>query len=590
MILQTLVEYYDILASADAISRPGYCIANVSYALILSKTGELVGVMPLKETVQRGKKQVEVPRKMMVPEQVKKTVGITSNFLCENSGYMLGVDTKGKPERTKDCFAAFRNLHNEIFSDLSCVYAVAVLAFINAWDPETAADNPVLQECFEEVTAGANLVFYIDDLGFVHENDEVKHAWERYKTDSSDEYKAQCLVTGRTQPIARLHPSIKGVKGAQSTGASIVSFNARAYESYAHDEEQGYNSPISESAAFKYTTVLNYLLADVGHRQMMGDTTVLFWAASPKSIYQDLFSFTLNPAEKEAELADDGASSDLIGELFKKIAEGKAVSDFENVFDSSVRFYILGLSPNAARLSIRFFIQDSFGHILERLMAHYKDMSIQKAPNEHEFVPLWKLMQETVSPKSKDKASSPLLSGAVLRAILSGGAYPDALYNSLIIRIRAEREITRGKVGAIKACLIRKNVAKTRFKEELTVSLNPQSENRPYVLGRLFSALEKAQQDANPGINTTIKDRYFTSACATPASVFPILLKLSSHHISKAAYGYTSENKIRDLMDKLDVDNKPFPSHLTLDEQGVFILGYYHQQKANYEKTNKEEK
>jgi len=589
MILQSLVNYYEILAKAGEISKPGYCKANVSFALIITGDGDLAGVIPLKIQVQRGSKTVEIPQSFEVPEQVKKTVGIKSNFLCENSGYMLGVDNKGKPERAKECFEAFRHLHREILEDADCDEARAVLAFLEKWDPEKSKEYPVLAEYIDALTAGANLVFALEGFGFIHENPTINKAWERYYQQSGNAIVMQCLVTGERLPIARLHQSLKGVKDAQPMGASLVSFNAIAYESYGHDGQQGLNAPVSEYAAFAYTTTLNYLLADSKHRLTLGDTTVVFWAESPQPIYRDLFLSALNPDTMSTDKADDKGTATLISDVFLKIASGMPVAELNDTFNPDTRFYVLGLAPNAARLSVRFFMQDSFGGFIERTMNHYKNLEIVRAPFEPPYLPLWKMMHETVSPKSKDKASSPLLSGSVLRSILTGAPYPAALYNSVIVRIRAERDINSGKAGIIKAYLTRKYSGNnTKDKEVLTVSLNAQSENRAYILGRLFSVLEKAQLDANPGINTTIKDRYFTSACATPASVFPVLLRLSNHHISKSDFGYSSDNKIRDLMDKLDVDEKPFPAHLTLDEQGVFILGYYHQKQANYEKTSKE--
>lgn len=590
MILQSLLNYYEILAAADRISKPGYCMASVSYALNLSESGELVGIIPLKIQVQRSKKTVEVPQSMEVPEQIKKSSGIASNFLCENSSYMLGLDSKGKPDRTADCFAAFHKLHTDILKPIDNAYARAITAFLNQWQPANAADNPVLREYLDDMTAGANLVFHLEGAGFAHLDAAVKKAWERHMQSSPDAVEMQCLVTGETAPIARLHPNFKHVKGAQSMGASIVSFNASAYESYSHDGLQGLNAPVSVYAAFAYATALNYLLSDPLHRQTLGDTTVIYWADSAQPIYQDIFSFALNPDDRTPEQVDDRTSAHDIGNLFQKIATGSPLRDISNEIDSSTRFYVLGLAPNAARLSIRFFLRDSFGNMIERVLAHYKNLEIHRAPFEPQFVPLWKLMQETVSPNSTDKASSPLLTGAVLRAILSGSPYPASLYSSVMVRIRAERDISRGKAALLKACLIRKYPNDLNFKEVLTVALNEQSKNRAYSLGRLFSVLEKAQQDANPGIKATIKDRYFTSACATPAGVFPVLLRLSSHHTAKSDFGYASENRIRDLMDKLEVSDNPFPSHLSLDDQGIFILGYYHQQKANYTKTNKEEK
>ncbi|HZJ78563.1 MAG TPA: type I-C CRISPR-associated protein Cas8c/Csd1 [Clostridia bacterium] len=587
MILQSLVDYYEILAAAGEISKPGYCKAKVSYALNISQDGELLGVIPLKIEVPRGKKMVEVPQLLEVPEQQKKTVGIVSNFLCENSAYILGIDNKGKPERTKQCFEAFKILHHEVLDGVDCGQAKAVLSFLDDWQPQSVENCTVITDYLEALTSGANITFNILGLGFAQDSTEIKQAWEKYRESKPDSVEMQCLVTGDIQPIARLHPSIKGVIGAQSMGASIVSFNAKAYESYGRDDQQGLNAPVSEHATFAYTTVLNYLLSNREYKQSFGDTTVVYWAKSPKKIYQNLFAHTLNPTEASDEISVDKESEGLIKSVFNNLVQGKPVGNVESAFDKDTKFYILGLAPNAARLSVRFFIENSFGNILDKVAQHYRDLEIEKSPNEFEYLPLWKLMSETASPKSKDKASSPLLSGSVLRSIFSGSPYPQALYNSVMVRIRAERDITRGKAAIIKACLLRNK--NENYKEELTVSLNEHSKNSAYILGRLFAVLEKAQQDANPGINATIKDRYFTSACATPASVFPILLRLSNHHISKAKYGYVNDRRISDLMGKLDVDNNPFPAHLSLEEQGIFILGYYHQQKANYVKNEKEE-
>ncbi|MGI6727225.1 MAG: type I-C CRISPR-associated protein Cas8c/Csd1 [Anaerovoracaceae bacterium] len=587
MILGALVDYYEILASMNEICKPGYCIANVSYALNLSEEGELVGVIPLKIELPRGKKMVEVPQSLEVPAQEKRSVDIKPNFLCDNSGYILGSDNKGKPERTKQCFEAFKELHHNVMDDVDCKQAKAVISFLDKWQPEEIENCNVINDYLEELTAGANIIFNIVGIGYAHECIEVKQAWERYRERESNWLKRQCLVTGETRPIARLHPSIKGVKGAQSMGASIVSFNAKAYESYGYDDQQGLNAPVSEYAAFAYTTALNYLLSDKVHKQSYGDTTVVYWAKSPKRIYSDIFNFVLDPIETNNEMSVDKKTEGLIEDVFKRLVEGKPVGEFGDIFDIDTKFYILGLAPNAARLSVRFFMENSFGNILEKVAKHYKDLEIERSPKDFKYLPIWKLMEETVSPNAKDKAASPLLSGAVLRSIFSGLPYPEIFYNSVIVRIRAEREISRGKAAIIKACLIRNRNKK--FKEELTVSLNENSENKAYILGRIFAVLEKAQKDANPGINATIKDRYFTSACATPASVFPILLRLSNHHITKSDYGYVAERRISNLMEKLDVEDNPFPSHLTLDEQGIFILGYYHQQKANYVKKDKEE-
>ena len=596
MILQALTDYYEILAEEGTIPKPGYCMAKVSYALNLTQDGQLIGVLPLKIEKERGKKKVEIPQSLEVPERIKRSGNYAPNFLCDNSGFVLGVNNKGKPERSWKCFEEFRKLHHQVLDGVVCPEAKAVLAFLDSWNPEQYEKCTAIETYREELSSGANIIFSVAGVGFVQNSAKIKEAWEYHRSGSSDSIRMQCLVTGKVHPIARLHPSISGVRGAQPMGASIVSFNERAYESYGRDSQQGLNAPVSEYASFAYATVLNHLLSEERSRQFFGDATVVYWAKSPKQIYQDLFTFSLDPVNNSAMKEDlealpnstDKNAEGLIAAAFKKLIEGKPIDMVDGAIDPETRFYILGLAPNAARLSIRFFLENSFGQVMKNVVKHYLDLEIEKAPNDFEFLPLWKLLSETVSPKSKDKSSSPLLSGAVLNSIFAGTPYPDALYSSVLLRIRAEKDINRGKAAIIKAFQIRKNGMK--YKEELAVSLNEQSENKAYVLGRLFAVLEKAQQEASPGIKSTIKDRYFTSACSTPASVFPILLRLSHHHTAKSDYGNLIEKKKGELLDKLKVDQNPFPAHQSLDDQGIFILGYYHQQKSYYTKKDKEEK
>lgn len=603
MILQSLVKYYEILAEDENsdIPRRGYSRTGVSYALNISREGELLGVIPLKVPDENGKKLV--PQRMIVPEQEKKSVDIKANLLCGNSSYTMGLGKidetdeakrRKKQERVKKCFEAFRELHNKILMDVECIEANALLNFVNKWDVDNAVSNIVLKDYLEDLYAGANLVFRVDGGGYIHQNKSILKAWEKYKTNAEETKKLQCLDCGEYVNIARLHQNIKGVRGTQSVGAAIVSFDkeSSAYESYGREKEQGLNAPVSEYAAFAYTTVLNSMLSDNAHKQYLGDATVVFWAESPKKYYQDFAAMFIDPDElKDGDNSkserDKGAEA-AVKSIFEKISQGTVMGDFSSGFDKNMNFYILGLAPNVARLSIRFFIVDSFGGFVAKIARHYEDLCIEKQfQDEQDLFSLWRLLNETVSPKVNDKAASPILSGAVLRAILTGLPYPAALFNSVMVRIRAEHSINHHKAAIIKAYLLRNS---NKYKEVLTVSLNEQSNNRAYVLGRLFAVLEKAQQDASDGqLKSTIKDKYFTSACATPASVFPILLRLSQHHISKAEYGKSSDIKISGILDMLDIENNPIPAHLALEEQGVFVLGYYHQKNALYKKNNQKE-
>ncbi len=585
MILQALERYYSILSSDEesGIAPLGYSSANVSYALTLSADGALQGIIPLRQTVQRGKKTVEVPQAMLIPEQSKRSVGIRANFLCDNSSYVFGIDNKGKPERAKQCFEAFQQLHEQVLDGVSCDEASAIVNFVQKWDCDKAAENSVLAPYLEEISKGANLVFKLDGGGYLHKNPEMKRAWENYisSAENSGE-KMQCLVTGEICEIARLHPNLKGVRGAQAMGAAIVSFNAKAYESYGRDDGQGLNAPVGKYAAFAYGTALNYLLANPNNRFSIGDTTVVFWAETSNPQYNAFFSMFLNPPDEgkkdDNTLRRDEKTEILVRDYMKKMASGLPAQPFEGA-DENVGFYILGLSPNAARLSVRFFIRDNFGGFLKKVTQHYENMRVQKQfAGERETIPPWKLLSETVSPNAKEKTASPLLEGAVMRSILTGAAYPAILYQTLLLRVKAEREVTYGKAAGIKACLTRKDL----FKEVLSVALNEQSDNKAYVLGRLFAVLEKAQEEANG--SSTMKDRFFTSACATPGSVFPTLLKLSGHHVSKAEYGLRFEKMTGDLLGRLNVEKTPFPAHLTLEEQGLFILGYYQQRTSFFTK------
>ncbi len=597
MILQSLLRYYEILADdpESGIARPGWAYVKVSLIASLSPEGELLGLIPCKIQQQRGKKLAEVPQLMLMPEPAKKTAGVHANFLCENTEYVFGLDTKGRPERTRRCFEAFREKHLRLLGPLEVPEARAICRFVSRWNPDTAAQHPLLQSSLDDLAAGANIAFQLEGGRLLHKVPEIQAAWEADREAGSSTVRGQCLVSGELRPIARLHPSIKGVQGAQAVGASIVSFNARAYESYGRENGQGLNAPVSEYAAFAYTTVLNRLLADSAYRMRLGDATVVYWAEAPGTAYQEVSQLFMNPPMDEGgtNAVQDTATESMIGRAIGKVASGLPVASAFHL-DPNVQFCILALSPNSARLSVRFFLRDSFGNFLERITAHYRDLQLAHAPFEPEVFPPWKLLAETVSPTSRDKSASPLLSGAVMRAILTGSPYPESLASAIHLRIRAEHEVSYYKAAILKACLLRKRL-KPSDREVLTVSLNEQSTNKAYVLGRLFSVLEKLQQEAHSDpkgkveLNSSIRDRYFTSACASPSSVFSILLCLSNTHISKSKYGKIRSIQIENLLGKLNVNDDPFPAQLSLDDQGIFILGYYHQKSANYAKSEKKE-
>lgn len=599
MILQALNRYYHILLDDPEtdIAPPGFSSISAHLAIVLSEDGEMLGLTSLMTEEMRGRAMKEVPIRLRVPEQVVRARKITPNFLWDNATYVLGVSERDdtQPEYATERHQAFKEHNLNLLAGASSQPAKAVCAFLNRYDPDAFKSSDIFQENVDLLKT-ANLVFrIIGDEGYVHDDPEIKRLWKAHLKSSSDAPVGQCLVTGEVAEIERTHAKIKGVPGGQSVGTVIVGFNESAYESFNKAKKQGLNSPISKEAAFGYTTALNYLLRDRRHNLKLNDTTVVYWAESPDKKYVNLFNAFLDPAagsESSNGPVRDRKGEELLRVILSSVKEGRQVDQTAILkeIDGDTRFHVLGLSPNAARLSIRFYYTDPFIKAIGNLLQHHNDMLITNEFGKADFFPIWRIIKETVSPKAKKSAPAPLLTGAVFRSILMNQPYPAALYNAILIRIRADQDdrekgiskINPLRVAIVKAFLIRKYRNQNKYQEELQMSLNKDSTNQAYLLGRLFAVLERAQLDAlGNDLNATIKDRYFTSACATPANAFPILLRLSQHHISKAEWGRNRDRDIQEIMEKLDVNDTPFPKHLTLDEQGIFVLGYYHQ-KADF--------
>ena len=572
MILQALVRHYENLAAQGKVSREGWCQAKVSYGINLSREGKITGIISLKQEEERGKKTVIVPDIRTVPEMVTRSSGVSANFLCDNSKYFLGIDAQGSGTRIQECFQAARKRHLELLRGVEGEMAQAVRLFFENWNPQEAADCGPVKENWEDVTDGGNLIFC---MGIEEAQDDpmIQEAWEQARGESGEGPEGICLVTGKRSEISRIHRTIKGVPGAQSSGAALVSFNAPAFESYG--KEQSYNAPVGKYAQFAYTTALNDLLSHRDYTFQLGDSMIVFWDESSEEAYQEAFIWSAEPKRD---------NQDVVKDLFDNLKKQWAVRVDDTSINPDQRFFILALAPNAARLSVRFFYQDSFGNILKNLAAHYQRMEVVRPAGENrEYLGIRDLLFETVNQKSKDKSPVPNMAAMVLQAIISGSRYPASLYTDTLIRIRSEKgNVTWGRAGILKAYLIRNY----QWKEgENYMGLNEGSKEEAYVLGRLFAVLESIQQDANPGINATIRDRYFNSACAAPASAFPVLMKLKNSHMKKiererAGSKIYYEKLLTEILEKL----KEFPARLSLEEQGKFILGYYHQMQKRYEK------
>lgn len=583
MVLQSLVDLYEVLARKGKVDRLGWCKVKVSYGLVLDKDGNLTNVISLKVPDSKGTK--EIAQSVSMPMQVKRAVNIASNFLCDTSSYMFGCDEKGKPERSIKCFENAKELHCKILSSISSDAVNSILSFFENWQIDRTEDILKGLGCNDNVITdilkkGANLVLMPFGKKPTDYYD-ICSAWDDYYNKSEKE-SGRCLVTGKNLPIAQLHPSIKGVRGGQAMGTSLVSFNAPAFESF--EKIQGHNSPVSEYAAFAYTTALNYLLSKKDYVSFAGDTTIVCWTNDDNEGCQDIMADIFGGS-------DDVKQKDL-WETVKKLSQGQTVQWNENHINPENRFYVLGLSPNAARLSVRFFLQDTFGEFMKNVQKHDEQMSIvvpDFVKNPH--FPVWKILRETVNQNSKNKSAKPQLAGDMIYSILTGLNYPATLYSNIMIRIKAERDVSIER-DAIRAATVKAYLLRNypQYKEELTVKLNFECTDQAYILGRLFSLLEEIQSAANPNINTTIKDRYFTSASSTPAVVFPMLIDLAQKHLKKIKIDKPGMciAKQRELTELISMLDEELPSRMTMQEKGVFQIGYYHQ--TQYRFTKKEDK
>ena len=594
MILQALASYYDVLAQQGKVGRPGWGTAKVIGALCLDEQGNLIDILSLKTANAKGKEIATVKK---VPEQVTRSSGVKSNFLCDGPGYLLGLNTKpdegakkeANEKRAKECFDAAAALHLQLLEGVDSVAAKAVFAFFTNWDPD--AEHTIVAEHEDLLKEAGNFLFRIDGM-FAQEDPAIQAAWESYRSQGTEDgVVMQCAVTGQKATIARVHTRIKGVCGTQSSGAALVSFNDSAFTSYG--QNQSYNAPVSEQAMFAYTTALNYLLSSAEHTRILGDTTVVAWSANDEPQCTNVGWHCLGGNTNAT--VDDG----ILQSMFKELSHGRPYAFGDVTIDPNEPFYILGLTPSTARLSVRFFWKNTFGHFMKNVQAHYNRLEIVRpAQDEREYLSVGALLGSLSVNKKDDykpappanekddyKSAPPVLLGGLIRAILNDTPYPAALRSAVMLRIRAERKVSRGQAALLKAILL-KNPAPIEGKEICTVALNQESTYTPYVLGRLFSVLEAIQSAANKGVNTTIKDRFFNSAAATPAIIFPRLTQLAQAHLRKlsVAQKIWYEQQLVALHEKLP---EVLPARLSLAEQESFFIGYYHQTQKRFEKKEK---
>lgn len=558
MILQALCDYYE---RKPDLPRLGFETKAIPFVIEINTDGQLIQIEDTRTL--EGKKKIA--RNFLMPQGVKKTSGIAANLLWDNAEYVLGITSSGKPERVQEQHAAFRAKLDTLAENINDAGLEAVRKFLQISDRvkfEADALWPEILETSPVMTFRLN-----GSLELICQRPTIRAALENTDTTTGE---ITCLISGELDSFERLHTSIKGVWGAQSSGANIVSFNKDSFNSFG--KEQGGNAPVGKHAAFAYTTALNYLLSkESTQRIQVGDASTVFWSEKHTDLeesFADLFDEP--PKDNPAKQAR------AIEALFKAPQMG-ALNDE----GGDTRFFVLGLAPNAARISVRFWQVGTVAEMSARIRQHFSDLEMTHASFEKPYLSLFRLLVSTAS-QGKSENIPPNLAGEFMRAILAELPYPHTLLQAAVRRIRAEREVSYPRAALIKACLNRQARYLPSQEKEIAVSLDDSNTNPGYRIGRLFATLEKIQEEAvNP--SATIRDRFYGAASSTPVTVFSNLMKLKNHHLAKMEEG--RKRYFEKLIGQIMSDINDFPAHLSLADQGRFAIGYYHQRQAFFTKS-----
>lgn len=572
MILQALYDYYQRKASDpdSGIAPEGFEWKEISFVIVIDRDGNFVSL----EDTREGNGMQRRAKAFLVPSAEKRTTGIKANLLWDNIEYALGANPRNRDDIDTRKQSFFTRLKTTFMDESSLSVVFPLMAFLEK-NPEKQINaklsgNELWKEAYE---SNANVVFRIDGSPDASLCDTLTPYLQK-KGDIIAEKNGVCLVSGEIGSIARLHASIKGVRGAQSSGASLVSFNLSPFESYG--KTQNYNAPLSESAEFAYTTALNIMLGkDSKNKVQVGDSTTVFWSEKQDTFEESFPAFFKFPSKD-----DPDADVRAVKALYDGVWTGQLNTD------SRTRFYVLGLAPNAARISVRFWQVGTIPEFAGKIQQHFVDLDMVRPPKDEGHFSLFWLLSSMAHENKVDNVS-PNLSGQIFESVLTGGPYPASMLQQTIRRIRATQDVKRIQAGILKAYLNRfYRIYSTKEKETITVALDPTNINPGYRLGRLFAVLEKIQEEANPGINATIRDRFYGAASATPVTVFSQLLKLKNHHLAKLDNVGRKVNFERMLADIFDGIGTSMPSHLAMEDQARFAIGYYHQRQALFPKSS----
>ncbi len=594
MLIHALCDYYDILAKTGQVLPDGYSLVKIHYLISLTEDGEIDDIISQKENEEiitaKGKVKInQIPKNMKMPQRTEKT-GIEANIIEHRPLYIFGLNvedriltTQDRTEKAKKSHEAFVHDNLDFIEGLESPIIQAYRNFLLHWMPEKETENSFLLGLGKEY-GKSGFAFCLSGYPeiLLHEDDLIKKRWEEhYQEDINNNdknYISQCAVSGENAPIARIHSKIKGVYGGLATGSVLIGFNNTSENSYG--KEQSYNSNISELVMRKYTEALNYLLEKRGHKILLDDVTIVFWAMEAEKSAEDLIMAMLYG---QSDKMNAKQTETMLKQLLANSKKGRITEtqlQSLGIIDANVDFYMIGLKPNSSRIALKFIYHRKYADILWNIAKFQKDLQI--TDEIHPFS-LKKIKEELISPKSQNDKVNPALLTKLFEAIIYGRKYPEALLSTIVERVKKDTDL---KVNAIRAGIIKACIQRKFQREEFHMSLNKLNVEPAYLCGRLFAVLEKLQQDASGGsLNRTIKNAYFASAASKPVMVFPKLILLAQNHLDKvkrlsqgSSYkGMRTGTYERLIQEIIDLMEGEFPGSFDLLNQGRFIVGYYQQ-------------
>lgn len=602
MVLDALAAYGQELVNRGSIPKSGWSSVPVQFAIVIGTDGQLIEVASLGYQVPLKKKVITKYPTMSVPYRSKHQNGPTPFFACDNAAYLLGLaGEKDTPEKVAVKCRSAKHLHEEILAPLleKSPKATALWRFFAKWDPRQALDMDCIRENLDAILTASNLIFRFEDGTYAHADPDIAAVWDKYYQtkvlSGSDTVMGTCLVTGEENvPIARVHPAITGVPMARGTGISLVSFGTNydvcAYNWY--DKQQGYIAPVSLLATEQYGNALKYLLTTKRHFKIIGNTYLVFWAAHDEG---DSLATAFSMAGFGRQEGDYSSEEDeaLYHAVTSILSGSESVEKYVEQLDGiNADFYVMALRNHNVRFALTEFQHCSFGQMLDNLRAHLNRATIISSKNDKETTApnIYQLMDALKCVGKDNREVSADIYDNLIQAIITDTPYPRELLSLLLLRIKEDGNLFENRMAAIKMYLL-KNSNSQSVKEETTVALNPNCNNKAYLLGQLFWHYESLQKTAVKRINRSIRDAFFPSAMTRPASVFPSIFAKGQHHISSLAHKSDTaglavyyEQLIGGIMDRLGAE--PLPATLSREESGLFALGYYHARQESYRKKN----